>query len=89
MIERLSDFEASIESAHKLGATSAIGVVPAKGAKVELRHLEVALPDGKPVVTADGIAFAPRDQALVTGPSGAGKSTLLRAMAGHGHSWRK
>src|SRR6185295_17881235 len=39
-------------------------------------------PDGKPLVAADGIAFAPREQVLVTGPSGSGKSTLFRAIAG-------
>jgi putative ATP-binding cassette transporter len=42
----------------------------------------VALPSGKPLVTADGVTIAPHDQVLVTGPSGSGKSTLLRAIAG-------
>ncbi|MBV8838603.1 MAG: ABC transporter ATP-binding protein/permease [Alphaproteobacteria bacterium] len=82
VIERLSDFETAIHSAQKLGATAAIGAKAAEVTQLELHHLQVALPDGKPVVAADGIAFAPRDRALVTGPSGAGKSTLLRAIAG-------
>ena len=54
---------------------------PASG-EIRLDGLEVVLPDGKPLVAADGIAFAPRDQVLVTGRSGSGKSTLFRAIAG-------
>jgi putative ATP-binding cassette transporter len=83
VIERLSGFEASIESARSFGTTrAAIGVTAGEQAQIALSGLQVALPDGKPIVAADGIAFAPRDQVLVTGPSGSGKSTLFRAIAG-------
>jgi putative ATP-binding cassette transporter len=57
-------------------------VVPTPASQIRLDALDVALPAGKTLVTADGIAFAPRDQVLVTGPSGSGKSTLFRAIAG-------
>src|SRR5262249_21752287 len=43
---------------------------------------QVDLPEGKPIIAADGIVFAPHDLVLVTGPSGAGKSTLFRAIGG-------
>ena len=83
VIERLSGFEAAIQSAQQVSATRpTIDVRAGKGAELALSGLEVDLPDGKPIVAADGIAFVPRDQALVTGPSGSGKSTLLRAIAG-------
>ena len=42
----------------------------------------MALPNGTPLVAADGIAFAAGERVLVTGPSGSGKSTLFRAIAG-------
>jgi putative ATP-binding cassette transporter len=60
-----------------------IAVTPREDvANVALDAVDIRLPDGKPLVTATGVAFSPRDQVLVTGPSGAGKSTLLRAIAG-------
>ena len=83
VIARLDGFEHSINAAGALGITSpAITVVAAPAPQIRLDALEVALPDGKPLVAADGIAFAPREQVLVTGPSGSGKSTLFRAIAG-------
>ena len=42
----------------------------------------MTLPTGKPLVAADNLSIAPREQVLVTGPSGSGKSTLFRAIAG-------
>jgi putative ATP-binding cassette transporter len=83
VIQRLEGFEASISAARALGtATPAIAVVAAPAPQIRLDALDVALPDGKPLVAADGIAFAPGEQVLVTGPSGSGKSTLFRAIAG-------
>jgi vitamin B12/bleomycin/antimicrobial peptide transport system ATP-binding/permease protein len=83
VIARLDGFEASINAARALGITTpAIAVVAAPAPQIRLDALDVALPDGKPLVAADGIAFAPREQVLVTGPSGSGKSTLFRAIAG-------
>ncbi|MFN5672803.1 ATP-binding cassette domain-containing protein, partial [Bradyrhizobium sp.] len=42
----------------------------------------VTLPDGKPLLAADGFKLPNHQRTLVTGPSGAGKSTLFRAIAG-------
>jgi putative ATP-binding cassette transporter len=84
VIARLQGFEDAINHARAFGVTTpAIAVVAAPSAPaIALDALDVTLPGGKSVVTADGIAFAPRDQVLVTGPSGSGKSTLFRAIAG-------
>jgi putative ATP-binding cassette transporter len=83
VIERLAGFEASIAGAHALTARAeTIAVKPAPAKDVRLDGIEVTLPSGQPLVSADGIAIAPRDQVLVTGPSGSGKSTLFRAIAG-------
>jgi putative ATP-binding cassette transporter len=83
VIERLAGFDASIASAQALTTRKPnIEVAPAPGTDVRLDGLEVALPSGKPLVTADGVSIAPHEEVLVTGPSGSGKSTLLRAIAG-------
>jgi len=42
----------------------------------------VRLPNGTPLVSADGFSIHSHERTLVTGPSGAGKSTLFRAIAG-------
>ena len=83
VIERLAGFDASIAHAHALTThRPSIAVAPVATKDVRLDGIEVALPSGKPLVAADGIAIAPHEQVLVTGPSGSGKSTLLRAIAG-------
>jgi len=81
-IERLSGFETSIANAQAAATASpSIAVTPGLVNDVELKHIEVALPSGQPLVAAD-TAFAPHVDALLTGPSGSGKSTLFRAIAG-------
>jgi putative ATP-binding cassette transporter len=83
VIERLAGFEASIAQARAMGqAAPAIEVAATSGGQIALDKLDVALPNGKPQVAADGITFAPGEQVLVTGPSGSGKSTLFRAISG-------
>ena len=49
---------------------------------IDLRKLLVRLPNGTPLVSADGFSIRNHERILVTGPSGAGKSTLFRAIAG-------
>ena len=84
VIARLDGFEMSIASAAAL-ATSAdsIDVVSSTGGdKIDLNQLLVKLPNGTPLVSADGFSIRGNERTLVTGPSGAGKSTLFRAIAG-------
>jgi len=49
---------------------------------LSVRALDVALPDGRLLVTGLDLDIHAGDALLVSGPSGAGKSTLLRALAG-------
>jgi putative ATP-binding cassette transporter len=84
VMNRLDGFEAGIIAADEL-ATRAdrIHVVEASGGRaIELKELIVRLPNGAPLVTADGFSLRKDERTLVTGPSGAGKSTLFRAIAG-------
>jgi putative ATP-binding cassette transporter len=84
VVARLDGFNAAVEAAEAAGRTPpAIEVAARTGEdKVEIDDLLVRLPQGTPLVAADGIAIAAGERVLVTGPSGAGKSTLFRALAG-------
>ena len=84
VVARLDGFEMAIGSAAALTKrTDSIHVVPSPGNdKIELEQLLVRLPNGRPLVSADGFSIRSDERTLVTGPSGAGKSTLFRAIAG-------
>jgi putative ATP-binding cassette transporter len=84
ILARLDGFEVSIANATALAAaTDSIGVVSFGGGKgIDLRGLEVRLPNGSPLVSADGLSLRSGERTLLTGPSGSGKSTLFRAIAG-------
>lgn len=84
IVARLDGFETSIAQAATIAdGTSSIGVVSSGGGKaIDLRGLEVRLPNGSPLVSADGLSLRSGERTLLTGPSGSGKSTLFRAIAG-------
>ena len=84
VVARLDGFEAAIASAATLAASrSSIGLVASEGGKaIDLQKLELHLPNGTPLVTADGLSLRGGERTLLTGPSGSGKSTLFRAIAG-------
>ena len=84
VVNRLDGFEAGIAAANRLATRSdRIHVVEAAGdGAIDLKALAVQLPNGSPLVTADGFSLRKDERTLVTGPSGSGKSTLFRAMAG-------
>ncbi|OKO72783.1 ABC transporter ATP-binding protein/permease [Bradyrhizobium sp. NAS96.2] len=83
VVARLDGFESSIRSGDALAQRQdIIHVRPAGGRGIELDDLVVTLPDGKPLLAADGFSLPGNARTLVTGPSGAGKSTLFRAIAG-------
>ncbi len=84
VVARLDGFEMAIGSAANLTKRAdSIDVLSAPGSdKIELEQLLVRLPNGRPLVSADGFSIRGNESTLVTGPSGAGKSTLFRAIAG-------
>jgi putative ATP-binding cassette transporter len=84
IVARLDGFETSIARAATFAdGTSSIGVVSSAGGKaIDLRGLEVRLPNDSPLVSADGLSLRSGERTLLTGPSGSGKSTLFRAIAG-------
>ena len=84
IIARLDGFEESIAGATRFAKDKpSIEVVRSNESEaIELREFLVKLPNGTPLVAADGLRVQPGEHVLVTGPSGAGKSTLFRAIAG-------
>ena len=83
VVARLDGFEKSIRGGDALAQRQdIIHVKPSGGDAIDLDELLVTLPDGKPLLAADGFSLRDNERTLVTGPSGAGKSTLFRAVAG-------
>ena len=87
-IDRLTSFSESLErvkgEARELGGERA----EAGGDTIGIEALQLALPQGQPLLTSTSIQFRPGEDVLVTGPSGAGKSTFFRALAGIWPYWK-
>ncbi|MDU6804700.1 MAG: SbmA/BacA-like family transporter, partial [Bradyrhizobium sp.] len=76
IVARLDGFEMSIESAATLSSEpQTVGVVDHAGDSIELAQLLLKLPNGLPLIAADGFSIKSSERTLLTGPSGAGKST--------------
>jgi putative ATP-binding cassette transporter len=81
IVDRLTGFDAAITRTEAASVTP-LKIAPTSDGTVALDGVELALPDGRRIVAADGFVFRPGESTLVTGPSGSGKSTLFRAIAG-------
>jgi putative ATP-binding cassette transporter len=83
VVARLSGFETAIENAAALTTKeNIIHIASDDKDAIDLDKLLVSLPNGTPMVTADGFSIRSGERTLLTGPSGSGKSTLFRAIAG-------
>ncbi|MDQ8726777.1 ABC transporter ATP-binding protein/permease [Bradyrhizobium sp. LHD-71] len=83
VVARLDGFEASIANATDLATRKdMVRMTPSSGEAIHIKELAVQLPDGRPLVAANGFSVRDGERVLVTGPSGSGKSTLFRAIAG-------
>jgi putative ATP-binding cassette transporter len=84
VVARLSGFESAIAGATTLATSADTIDIESSTAStaIDLRQLLVKLPNGSPLVSAEGFSLRGDERTLVTGPSGSGKSTLFRAIAG-------
>ena len=84
VVNRLDGFEAGIVAARELASRDDrihVAATTRDGA-IDLKGLALRLPNGTPLVNADGFSLRKGERTLLTGPSGSGKSTLFRAVAG-------
>lgn len=82
VVDRLTSFDNSIDSAIERRETSKIAHTPVSGESIHIPALSLLLPSGKVVATLRDVAFRKGERTLLVGPSGSGKSTLFRAIAG-------
>ena len=82
VLDRLSSFDAAIDQAHAMAHASEIASPPALAGEIGIADLDLALPDGRVIVTKAQLTFRPGETLLLSGHSGSGKSTLFRAVAG-------
>jgi putative ATP-binding cassette transporter len=87
-VNRLTSFEESIANQERLQAAEiaarGAALASASSAPSELRthNLDLALPDGTPLLQNLALQAQQGDSILIQGPSGSGKSTLFRGLAG-------
>jgi putative ATP-binding cassette transporter len=82
VVDRLTSFDVSVDTAKAQRDGSRVEAVTAEGADLTIPALTLKLPNGATLADATGLTLRKSERTLLTGPSGSGKSTLFRAIAG-------
>ncbi|WP_370675337.1 ABC transporter ATP-binding protein/permease [Pleomorphomonas sp. PLEO] len=82
VLDRLTTFERAMSAAEADAAKPGVAVKQKGGDAITANGAIVSLPDGKPLIRLDGVAFEKGKSVLISGPSGAGKTSVFRALAG-------
>ncbi len=80
--DRLTSFEESFQRVQAAARASAQQQQTGAADVLQIDQAQVNLPDGQPLLTAQGLDLHAGEAVLLKGPSGSGKSTLFRALAG-------
>lgn len=80
--DRLTSFEESFQRVQAAARTTAQQQQTGAADALQIDEAQVGLPDGRPLLTAQGLRLSAGDTVLLKGPSGSGKSTLFRTLAG-------
>jgi putative ATP-binding cassette transporter len=87
-VDRLTSFSDSLERVRREAGETGGEHTASPQPQIGVAGLELALPQGRPLLRATSLDLEPGEHVLVTGPSGAGKSTFFRAMAGIWPYWK-
>ena len=82
VVSRLVTFHHAMHQAIDANKASGIVLQPSSAPAFATEDLDIALPDGKPLIAGAALQVQPGEAVLIAGRSGTGKSTLFRAMAG-------
>jgi putative ATP-binding cassette transporter len=82
IVRRLATFRDRVDEIQQAAEAPQPIVVAREGEGLEVRDLELDLPNGSVLRRDVALDAPPGRSLLITGPTGAGKSTLLRAIAG-------
>ena len=80
--DRLTSFEDSFQRVQAAAQTTAQQQQTGAADALQIDEAQVGRPDGRPLLTAQGLRLSAGDTVLLKGPSGSGKSTLFRTLAG-------
>lgn len=80
-VRRLDGFERAVQAARLHALLPQLSTTTG-GDEYHAVDLDVDLPDGRPLLTADDVRIARGGPLALTGPSGSGKSTFFRVLAG-------
>jgi len=87
-VDRLTGFAEALERARAEADRLDGDRVEGEPTRLSLEGLELALPQGQPLLARTTLRLKEGESVLLTGPSGAGKSTLFRAIAGIWPYWK-
>ena len=87
-VDRLTGFTDALERARQEADRLDGDRMEGEPKLLALEGLELALPQGQPLLARTTLRLKEGESVLVTGPSGAGKSTLFRAIAGIWPYWK-
>lgn len=82
VVDRLYAFNENYEKTEQITHDSKIRFVPGGGGEIDVRSLDVFLPDGRRQIYARDLVIRQGEKVLIKGRTGAGKTTLFRVLAG-------
>ncbi|BAT58689.1 vitamin B12 transport ATP-binding protein BacA [Variibacter gotjawalensis] len=81
-LDRLTTFNGALASVEDSRHQREIELQTSASGGIEVDDLQLGIPTGRTIVSADGFRLKPGEATLIGGPSGCGKTTLFRALAG-------
>jgi vitamin B12/bleomycin/antimicrobial peptide transport system ATP-binding/permease protein len=81
-VDRLTTFGEAMVAAKRADEKSAVAIRPHAKPELQVQDVDLALPDGTPLLRNVNLAVRSGETVVLRGPSGSGKTTLFRALAG-------